>query len=349
MTARENRLRAYRFESPAYIPARVGFWGSCFLEEVYDQDQLWEMIEAFPRVTDGRTRPRSYPPTFPPWATTGERYTDPFGCVWVTHQDGATGQAVEHPIDDWSKLAAWEPPSPGQSNGKAFVDWDDVLADLDRKKRAGELAIARLDHGHTFLRLVDLVGYERLLYAMADGAPELRTLVDTLADYNAAIVDRLVGARPDVVAFPEDLGMQVGPMLSPADFRTWIAPVYERLMAPAKAAGCVVHMHSDGDLRTLLPDLCRCGVEVINCQEDCNTLAWLKAELKGSIAIDLCLSARVIATAEPGELREYILRCADELASPAGGLSLGCQLPPGVPWDNIETLFATLDAVSNPR
>jgi len=349
MTDRENRLRAYRFESPEHTPTRVGFWGSCFLEEVYDQDRLWEIIEAFPRVTDGRRRPPGGRRTFVPWATVGQRYTDPFGCVWVTHQDGATGQVVEHPLDDWSKLAAWTPPSPQTSNGKKFVDWPEELAALARRKQAGELVTAALDHGHTFLRMVDLVGYEKLLYSMADGAREVGALADLLADYNAAIVQKLLSVEPDIVGYPEDLGMQIGPMLSPDDFRTWIVPVYRRLMAPAKDTGCVVHMHSDGDLRTLLPDICRCGVDVINCQEECNTLGWLKAEIRGSIAIDLGLSARVIATAEPGELRDYILRCAEELGSPAGGLSLGCQLPPGVPWENIETLLATLDAVSKPR
>jgi uroporphyrinogen-III decarboxylase len=92
-----------------------------------------------------------------------------------------------------------------------------------------------------------------------------------------------------------------------------------------------------------------CGIDVINCQEDCNTLEWLIREIKGDIAIDLCLSARMITVAEPEELRDYILRCADELSSPTGGLSLGCQLPPGVPWENIETLLETLDAVGTKR
>jgi hypothetical protein len=41
--------------------------------------------------------------------------------------------------------------------------------------------------------------------------------------------------------------MQSGPMLSPDQFRTYIKPVYERLMTLVREKGCIVHMHSDGD------------------------------------------------------------------------------------------------------
>ena len=69
------------------------------------------------------------------------------------------------------------------------------------------------------------------------------------------------------MSFPEDLGMQVGPMLSPNDFRKFIKPVYQKLMAPARDAGCIVHMHSDGDIRLLADDLVEGGVQVINLQD----------------------------------------------------------------------------------
>jgi uroporphyrinogen decarboxylase len=36
--------------------------------------------------------------------------------------------------------------------------------------------------------------------------------------------------KPDMMSYPEDLGMQVGPMLPPELFRKYIKPVYERIV-----------------------------------------------------------------------------------------------------------------------
>ena len=40
-----------------------------------------------------------------------------------------------------------------------------------------------------------------------------------------------------VIEFPEDLGMQRGPMLSPEHFRRYIRPSYQRLMQPVRDRG----------------------------------------------------------------------------------------------------------------
>ncbi len=345
MSDRENRLRSYRFQSPEQIPVRVGMWGACLLPENYDQERLWEILDAYPRVSAGtwRPQPEDHPLTFAPWASAGKRYIDPFGCVWTSHEEGATGQVVEHPLEDWAAFASWTAPNPEESDGRQALDWNERLAALKKKRETGQLVRASLPHGHTFLRLCDLRGYQNLIYDMIDAPPELERLIAVVTEFNRAVVQHCLRAEPDLMAYPEDLGMQVGPMLGPDQFRRWIVPAYKQIMAPAREAGCLVHMHSDGDIRSLFDDLCDCGVQIINCQEDACTLDWLKREVKGRVAIDLGLSARRISTDEPAALRDYILGCAEELSMPEGGLSLGCQFAPGVPWENLETLYQTLD------
>ena len=58
-------------------------------------------------------------------------------------------------------------------------------------------------------------------------------------------------------------------------------------MAPARRAGCVVHMHSDGDIRELVDDLLEVGIDVINLQDLVNGIQWIEAHLKGRVCIDL--------------------------------------------------------------
>ncbi|MFP4378994.1 MAG: uroporphyrinogen decarboxylase family protein [Candidatus Sumerlaeia bacterium] len=345
MNNRENQLRAWRFEGPERVPVSYGLWGSAMIEENYDQKRLWELIDAYPVIAEGKWRPDSYPVRFHPISTVGERYVDPWGCVWMTAEEGATGQVVESPLTDWAAFDDFTPPTADDNDGRREVDWQDMKAKAEQQRARGELVRGALPHGHTFLRLCDLRGYENLLCDMMMEEPKLDELVEMNRAFNLSVVEKMLGMRPDVMAYPEDLGMQIGPMLSPDQFRKYIVPSYKSLMTPARDAGVLAHMHSDGDIRTLFDDLVECGVQVINCQEDAVTLEWLKAEVKGRVAIDLSLSARLFAKGEPQEIRDYIRRCVEELSMPEGGLSFGGQLAPGVPWENIEAIFETLQEV----
>ncbi len=334
-------------QGPERIPVSFGLWGSALVEENYDQKRLWELIEAHPVIARGTWKPDSYPVRFRPWASVGQRYTDPWGCVWETAEEGATGQVVEFPLENWQAVENWSPPSPEATNGRTWVNWEEIQDTCNRKRSGGELVRLSLPHGHTFLRLCDLRRYENLLFDMVDSEPKLDELIETIERFNLGVVQRMLESKPDVMAYPEDLGMQVGPMMGPEQFRRYIVPSYRRIMAPAREAGALVHMHSDGDIHELLDDLIECGVQVINCQEDAVGLEWLASKAKGRVAIDLCLSARLIARGAPTRIKEYVWRCVERLSSPDGGLSLGGQLAPGVPWENIQALYEVLEEVDN--
>ena len=63
-------------------------------------------------------------------------------------------------------------------------------------------------------------------FDMADDEPRLARLIGMVSDFNYEVVMKRLALKPDIFGYPEDLGMQVGPMLSPAHFRKYIKPVY---------------------------------------------------------------------------------------------------------------------------
>ena len=146
------------------------------------------------------------------------------------------------------------------------------------------------------------------------------------------------------MGYPEDLGMQVGPMLSPAHFRRWIVPSYQRLMAPAIDKGAVVHMHSDGDIRELAEDIVACGVNVLNLQDQVNGIEWIRDHLKGRVAIDLDIDRQHIpVTGTPSDIDAHIKHVIDELGDPRGGLMLLASVGPQVPLKNADALATALE------
>jgi len=182
---------------------------------------------------------------------------------------------------------------------------------------------------------------------MADEDSRLPALIEMVERFNAAIVRRYLELNADVVSFPEDLGMQRGPMLSPRHFRRYIRPSYERLMAPVREAGAVVHMHSDGDLRDLADDLLECPLDVLNLQDLVNGVDWIRAHLKGRLCIDLDLDRQsVTRLGTPAEIARLIREEVAALGSREGGLMMIYGLYPGVPLENAQAIAEAMDSYS---
>lgn len=342
MTRRENTLKAIRFEQPDYIPMAFHINASCWHH--YDQDELQDLMEAHPFLFPNFKRQETVTPYFGLNSRKDEPYTDPWGCVWSTTDDGITGSVHGHPLPEWGNLANYTPPVPEMTDGTFPVDWQKIEARVRRQKENGQLVGGGLPHGHTFLRLQDIRGFENLIFDMTDERPELSSLIDMIEAFNCEFVAKWMLLEPDMMSYPEDLGMQVGPMLSPDHFRKYIKPVYQKLMQPARDTGCIVHMHSDGDIRTLVDDLIDGGVEVINLQDLVNGIDWIADRFAGRTCIDLDIDRQdVTARGTPEQIDNLILEEVMKLGSKAGGLMMIYGLYPGVPLENVESLMNAME------
>jgi hypothetical protein len=338
-------LKAIRFQKPDRIPVNFDFNGSVWAH--YDHDALQDLMEAHPYLFPDFKRQEKVQPHYQPWQRADHPWTDVWGCVWETAEDGITGTVTKHPLETWDDFENYTPPDPAETDGRKPVDWQKEEAAFRRKKEHNGIAGAGLYHGHTFLRLVDIRGYENLLFDMADGEIRLDALVEMVEAVNLEVLRRKVSWGPDWVGYPEDLGMQIGPMLSPEHLRRYIKPCYEKMMAIARDAGLPVHMHSDGDIRDLLPDLLSAGVECINLQDLVNGIDWIRDNLRGRVCIDLDVDRqKVVRFGTPREIDELVLREVRELGSPEGGLMLRVDMYYGMPLENIEALMDALEKYS---
>jgi uroporphyrinogen-III decarboxylase len=183
---------------------------------------------------------------------------------------------------------------------------------------------------------------------MADGEPKLRRLIEMVESFGVGLVQRYLGAGVEMMCYPEDLGMQRGPMLSPEHLRTYIKPIYESLMAPAHEAGCLVHMHSDGDIRDLVDDLVLSGVDALNLQDLVNGIDWIAANLKGRVCVDLDIDRQQITRfGSPKQIDALIREEVEKLGSRDGGLMMIYGLYPGVPLENIKALMDAMERYSS--
>ena len=255
-----------------------------------------------------------------------------------------TGSVHRHPLEDWSCFRAYKAPDSNFTDGIFPIDWQNIRSSVNKQKQSGEFVCGGLPHGHTFLRLQNIRGYENLIYDMIDEEPKLMVLIEMVEDFNYQYVSKWMELEPDMMSYPEDLGMQIGPMLSPENFRKYIKPIYKRIMKPARENGCIIHMHSDGDIRTLVNDLIDGGVQVLNLQDLVNGIDWIAEKITGGICIELDIDRQNITPkGSPEQIDDLIKKEVKELGSKQGGLMMIYGLYPGVPVDNIKALMDAME------
>lgn len=338
-SSRENLLKTIRFQSPDYIPMTFHINAACWNH--YDRNALLDLMEAHPFLFPDFQRPASFPePEYDVNARADMPYTDDFGCVWKTSMDGIVGSVVEHPLADIRRYPAYRFPDPEKSMGLGPVDWAAFEAAVSRQKALGQMTYGDLRHGHTFQQLCDIRGYMDTLMDLTDEEPEVLELLERLCQFNLAQIHHFLRADVDMIRIPEDLGMQMGPMISPGLFREHIKPLYQRMLEPVRKAGKIIHMHSDGDIRTLVDDIIEGGVDIINLQDLVNGVDWIGKKFRGRTCVDLDIDRQKITPfGTPAEIDAHVRHCIETIGCPEGGLMLIYGLYPGVPLENAAALM----------
>ncbi len=349
ITHRENMIAAYRFRGPEWVPITAGLPWVDWAAAGYDVDELESICMKrtilFPEFKKGTlAKNHASVAETRPDLVAGNKYTDGWQCVWKTNLTGMVGAVVEHPLNDWASFKGFTPPDPDKTDGVVSVDWQTLTKMRKEAANSGRFFCGGLPHGHTFLRIQDMRGYENVVFDMADEEPLLNDLLKMVTDFNCEIVKRWITINPDMIAIPEDLGMQTSPMLSPEHFHRYIAPAYNRLTKPIKEAGVIVHEHSDGFIMPMMDDIIATGGDVINMQDLVNGIDNMAQHVKGRIAIDLDIDRQnITVNGTPQEIDDHIRECVEKLSAPEGGLSLFYQPWAPTPAENMDAVFNAME------
>ena len=345
---RDNTLRAILFQSPAYIPVRYSINASYYFTN--DPEDVLDFQARHPMLFPGFVRPErgAFLPEFkknlPLVARKDEPFVDDFGCTWETNFDGMTGLVTRHPLENPENFATYTFPDPEICMGIGPIDWNAERRRIVAAKAAGQLTSGNLRHGHTFLQLTDICGYETFLYAMTDEEPFLEPLIQGITDFNCAIIQKYIDMDVDMIAIPEDLGMQHGPMITPENFRRWIKPSYQRMMDIARSAGKIVHMNSDGDIRSLVDDIIEGGCQVINLQDLVNGIDWIAERFRGRTCVELDVDRQSVTVfGTPKDIDDLIREEVEKIETPEGGLMMVYGLYPGTSLENAEAVATALE------
>ena len=195
-----------------------------------------------------------------------------------------------------------------------------------------------------FERAWSLRGFDTLLFDMADRPEWVEDLLDRITEIQSQLARRFVTAGVDGGYFGDDYGAQRSMLFSPRMWRKLIKPRLARLFAVFREAGLPVILHSDGDIKAILPDLVEIGVSTLNpVQPEVLDHAWLAREFGDRLSFYGGISTQAVMPRGDAQLvRGAALECARVLAPSGTGLVLGPshRMQSDIPPASVEAMLA---------
>jgi hypothetical protein len=294
------------YQYPEQIPVGFGILPAVFIKH---GDNVKKILAKYPDMFGDWWQ------NYDPYQNLGESYrkggyTDPWGCVWSNEYEGMASIVTGHPVPTRESVHTMKIPE---------VDW--------------------LPHGFMYLILLDLRGFDEAMIDFFEEPPELQMLIGKVLNYNLQQTKKMLEKNKEkVVYFGDDLGMQKGLAIGPEKWRKYMKPCFSSIYKLCKDDGRLVYMHTDGDIREIMPDLQECGVDMINPQIRANGLDNLERICKGKIPINLDLDRQLFPFCTPEEMRGHLEECVKRLYLPEGGLGLNIEIGPDVSLENLDAI-----------
>jgi len=196
------------------------------------------------------------------------------------------------------------------------------------------------------------VGVTDSLYMFYDNRPLLEKLMDILLDHQEQVMRAVCDRFADDIALAmvnDDIAHNAGLMIHPRMFMEIFPPRMKRLIAPAKEAGKLVLMHTDGKLEDVLPILYEVGINVNHPVEpESNDIFAVKKKWAGKMALIGNIHTPLLAYGSPDEIDEQVRSYCAGLA-PGGGYVLGSStsIMEGVKPENFVAMINAVHKYGN--
>jgi len=250
---------------------------------------------------------------------------DEWGLVYrrVPHDFGTYLEVVGRPlrgIVSAAELAGYRLPDPA---ARGRFD----LARRQAERYGRDCALLGIIECTVFEMAWNLVGLEQFLADMALRRDYVRALLERVADYSIGVGLALIDLGADALLTGDDLGMDIGPMISPRMWREWLRPPLQRVFDAYRAArpDILIAYHSCGSVRPFIDELIEMGVDILN-PVQVTARGMDPAELKQAYGTRLSFCGgvdqrEVLPHGTPDEVEQEVRQRIAELG-PGGGYLL---------------------------
>ncbi|MBN2447051.1 MAG: hypothetical protein JXO22_10010 [Phycisphaerae bacterium] len=261
---------------------------------------------------------------------------------WWKHKMG-TPEHVRFGIDTpekWAEVKHLLTPS------KDRIRWDEFWPRYHRAKaRDRFVCYAAVE---IFESVKDILGHEIMLKAMIRNPKWLHDVFDTYTTLQIQMFElaEAEGMVCDGAFIYGDMAYKTGPFMSPRHYREFSYPYHKRYFDEFHKRGMPVLFHSDGDIRPVIPDLIKAGVDAINPLE--SRAGMDVRELAPQYGDQLSFCGNIDVTVLTTNDREKVYH--EVSTKLAAGMAKNCyiyhsdhSIPPGVTLDTYHYVLQLLD------
>ena len=193
-------------------------------------------------------------------------------------------------------------------------------------------------------RMWSLRGMENILCDFYEHPQAMHKLMDALCDFHETVIRRAgTELNVDAINTTDDIGMQTGPMFSPAIFKEFFKPRYKRLIDAAHDNNMHFWLHTCGDVRPFLEDFIEIGLDVIHpIQKYTMDEREVAEQFGGRIAFWAGMDVQqILPWGTPEDVRKEVRFMIDTYDSPQGGcmITAGNGITPDNPIENLRAFY----------
>lgn len=216
-------------------------------------------------------------------------------------------------------------------------------------REAGQVIRAAMPGGYDLPR--QLMGEENLSYALYDEPEMIQDILDTVADTQIKLWERVSDQiQIDVLFVHEDMAGNSGPMMGPEHVKNLLVPYYRRVWEVLKSRGArIFDQDSDGDMRVLIPAFLEAGINCMHPMEPGANMdiVCIRESYGDKLAFYGGLDKHVLRRSKADILKELERKIPPMLKTGGCVLALDHRIPNGTPLENyryyIQTVWEMLE------
>ena len=190
-------------------------------------------------------------------------YTSPWGVTMKQFKElDSTPEFLDFKVSDSD---AWQDAKRRMTATPDRVNWDYLKQNYPRWQAEGSFISGNFWFGfdvtHSWM-----VGTETLLVALIKEPEWVTDMFETYLDSCITLFDIIwdAGYRFDEIYWPDDMGYKGTTFFSPELYRRLVKPFHKRACDWAHNKGIYAHLHSCGDVMSLVDDILDAGVDALN-------------------------------------------------------------------------------------
>ncbi len=259
-------------------------------------------------------------------------YLDEWGSLWCVAEPGVIGEVKAPALDDWNKLAHFQPPW-------RLVAGRDFTYANRQADRSGNFILSPCC-ARPFERMQFLRGSEALFMDIAYGVQPFFKLLEMVHEYNLEDMRGWIGSNVDGITFMDDWGTNTSLLINPKTWREVFKPLYRDYVEMIHAAGKFAFFHSDGNIESIFGDLVEIGIDAVNSQLFTMDIETLGRLYKGKITfwgeID---RQHILPFGAPEDVKNAVRRVRAALDDGSGGVIAQCEWGKDNPAANVRAVY----------